>query len=120
MSDKKTKASCRRPHRPRNPSSVTRFIVVALSVYLLLCAETQGQHHWPRFRGPGGAGVAEDDPRLPEVWDAKKNVKWGTDIRGWGWSSPVVWGDRVFLAGGYSDKGEEPPESGYTEEDRPE
>lgn len=93
------------------------IFLVALTASLLLSITTHAQENWPRFRGPKGAGVADNDHRLPEVWDTEKNVKWVTSIRGWGWSSPVVWGNKVFLTGGYSDKGEEPPESGYTEEE---
>ena len=52
---------------------------------------------WPQFRGPQSSGVAADDPRLPETWSATENVLWKADIPGVGWSSPVVWGDHVFL-----------------------
>jgi len=55
------------------------------------------QENWPRFRGANADGVAQDDSRLPEVWDTATNVKWISDVPGLGWSSPVVWGNRVFL-----------------------
>ncbi len=42
------------------------------------------------------AAVAEN-PNLPEVWSQTENIEWSTEIPGLGWSSPVVWGDRVFL-----------------------
>ena len=51
---------------------------------------------WPQFRGPGARGVA-DNPNLPDHWSASDNVAWKTDIPGRGWSSPIVWGNRVFL-----------------------
>jgi outer membrane protein assembly factor BamB len=38
-----------------------------------------------------------DSARLPERWSATENVEWKTPIPGRGWSSPIVWGDRVFL-----------------------
>jgi len=52
--------------------------------------------NWPQFRGAGtdGLGVGKT---LPETWSATENVVWKTDIPGWGWSSPVVWGDRIFV-----------------------
>ena len=53
--------------------------------------------NWPRLRGGDATGVAADDPRLPEVWSKTENVAWKTAVPGWGWSSPVVWGDKVFL-----------------------
>jgi outer membrane protein assembly factor BamB len=51
---------------------------------------------WPQFRGHGGAGVA-DDSTLPVTFSTTENVAWATDIPGRGWSSPIVWGDRVFV-----------------------
>ena len=51
---------------------------------------------WPQFRGPGGAGVA-DGATLPERWSTTDNVAWAAEIPGRGWSSPIVWGDRVFV-----------------------
>lgn len=53
--------------------------------------------HWPQFRGVASTGVADDDPRLPDEWSSTKNVAWKTDIPGRGWSSPIVWGNRVFV-----------------------
>jgi outer membrane protein assembly factor BamB len=52
--------------------------------------------NWPRYRGPDAMGVAED-AQLPDAWDTSKNVEWKSDIPGRGWSSPIVWGNRVFL-----------------------
>jgi len=61
---------------------------------------------WPSFRGPGASGVA-DGQDLPERWDAKtgENILWRTPIPGLAHSSPVVWGDRVFVASAISSKG---------------
>jgi outer membrane protein assembly factor BamB len=52
--------------------------------------------HWPQFRGPAGNGVAEGE-HLPERWSTTENVVWRTSIPGRGWSSPIVWGARVFV-----------------------
>jgi len=56
--------------------------------------------NWPRFRGPGGRGVAPFDA-LPPGWDAPGGggVLWRTEIPLPGFNSPIVWGDRVFLSG---------------------
>jgi outer membrane protein assembly factor BamB len=51
---------------------------------------------WPQFRGPGSLGVAEAS-RIPERWSTTENVAWAADVPGRGWSSPVVWGERVFV-----------------------
>jgi len=64
------------------------------------------QNHWSSFRGNRAAGVAEGQG-LPEKWDAAKNlnIKWKTAIPGLSHSSPIVWGDRVFLTTAISSKG---------------
>ena len=53
---------------------------------------------WPSFRGPGAGGVRANS-RPPLVWDVQsgKNIRWQTEIPGLAHSSPVVWGDRVFV-----------------------
>ena len=51
---------------------------------------------WPQFRGPGSTGVSESTA-LPERWSATENVKWKTAIPGHGWSSPIAWGNRIFV-----------------------
>ena len=55
-----------------------------------------GPTDWPQFRGAGSAGVA-DGSSLPLVWSPTKNVSWSVSIPGRGWSSPIVWRDRVFV-----------------------
>ena len=54
--------------------------------------------NWPRFRGPNGSGITDSDP-LPTTWDAVKGdgVLWKAALPGVGHSSPVVWGDRIFV-----------------------
>jgi outer membrane protein assembly factor BamB len=55
--------------------------------------------NWPSFRGPNASGVADGRP-LPAEWDvpASRNVRWKTPIPGLGHSSPVIWGDRLFVS----------------------
>lgn len=54
--------------------------------------------HWPSFRGPQATGIAEGHP-TPVEWNAEtgKNILWKTPIPGLGVSSPVTWGDRIFV-----------------------
>jgi len=52
--------------------------------------------NWPRWRGPDGSGVAAG-ANLPAEWSSTKNILWKTPIPGRGHSSPVVWGNRIFL-----------------------
>lgn len=60
---------------------------------------------WPSFRGPGASGIG-DGQGAPTAWDvpAGKNVRWRTDVPGIANSSPVVWGDRVFVSTAVSAK----------------
>lgn len=51
---------------------------------------------WPQWRGPSGQGVSAEK-NLPAEWTATKNIKWKTLIPGRGHSSPIVWGNRIFL-----------------------
>src|SRR5712692_10348140 len=51
---------------------------------------------WPRWRGLDGNAVSSESP-LPLHWSTKQNVRWKTPIPGEGFSSPIVWKDRVFL-----------------------
>lgn len=63
-----------------------------------ISAETSldAAHQWPGFRGPLGTGLAPHaDP--PVEWSEEENVRWKTELPGLGHSSPVVWGDRIFL-----------------------
>jgi outer membrane protein assembly factor BamB len=77
--------------------------VAVLSLCVLLApavargeAPPQRDDHWPAWRGPLGDGsVPHGDP--PVKWDEKTNVKWKVAVPGRGSSTPVVWGDRIFL-----------------------
>src|SRR5215475_12070728 len=51
---------------------------------------------WPRWRGPNADGVA-DGRNLPTRWSQTENVRWSVTLPGWGTSSPVVYGNRVFV-----------------------
>ena len=52
--------------------------------------------NWAQWRGPGGQGISSETG-LPTAWSNTKNIKWKAPIAGHGHSSPIVWGDRVFL-----------------------
>ncbi len=52
--------------------------------------------NWPQWRGPSANGVSTETG-LPVRWSATENIRWKAPLRGMGTSTPVVWGDRVFL-----------------------
>jgi outer membrane protein assembly factor BamB len=61
------------------------------------CDEPKGASaRWPRFRGPGGLGVAPEQTKLPAEFGAAKNFLWKTPLPP-GHSSPCVWDDRIFV-----------------------
>ncbi len=71
--------------------------ILSICFWIGLLAHAHAQN-WPSFRGPNAAGVADGmDP--PTAWNADKslNIRWKTPIPGLGHSSPIVWGDRVFI-----------------------
>ena len=65
------------------------------ALILILCFSTLVDN-WPQWRGPRGQGVSEEK-KLPTEWTPTKNIKWKTAIPGRGHSSPIVWGNRLFL-----------------------
>jgi outer membrane protein assembly factor BamB len=71
---------------------------------LLACAAANADN-WPRFRGPNGTGVSADKD-VPVQWSATEGVLWKTPIPGHGNSSPIIWGDRVFIQSSAADGSE--------------
>jgi len=69
---------------------------VALCGVALGIAVASADDEWPRFRGSNG-GVAADHPSLPDQWGPAQNIVWKIDVPGRSWSSPVIWGDHVFV-----------------------
>jgi outer membrane protein assembly factor BamB len=70
----------------------------SVGVAVLLIASAAAAEDWPQFRGPSASGTSES-AKTAVSWDATKgkNVAWMTEIPGLADSSPVVWGDRIFL-----------------------
>ena len=70
-----------------------------LSFTIVILTLSTGSSHaanWPRFRGPNGQGVSTES-NLPTNWDAANHIAWKRGIPGSGWSSPIVWDDRIFV-----------------------
>ena len=93
--------------------------LVSVLVCLAIVAPTRGETNWPQFRGRESRGVAHADT-LPDKWSATENIEWKSDIPGRGWSSPIVWGNRVFLTTVVNlGESEEPRKGLYFGGDRP-
>jgi outer membrane protein assembly factor BamB len=71
---------------------MTRAILIAL----LLSPAAVGAENWPAWRGPNATGVSSES-NLPERWSATENIAWQAPLRGAGVSSPVVFGNLVFV-----------------------
>jgi outer membrane protein assembly factor BamB len=73
------------------------FVIIAISTLLFInSAGAFAGTSWPQWRGPSGQGISEEK-NLPTTWSATKNIKWKTPIAGRGHSSPIVWGNKIFL-----------------------
>src|SRR5438874_11707211 len=72
------------------------FRALALLFVLVWGGARARADNWPAWRGPHGTGVS-GERGLPVTWSATQNVRWKVPLPGPGNSTPIVWGDRVFL-----------------------
>ncbi len=68
----------------------------ALVLLILLVTPSLPAENWPGWRGPLGTGGSPDTD-LPTEWSADSNIAWKAPLPGLGVSSPIVWGDRIFV-----------------------
>ena len=80
-------------------------------VLILLTSVAVADGNWPQFRGPGSRGVAEG-ATLPDTWSSSENVVWISDVPGRGWSSPVAWGEKIFITTVINQGKDEPAKKG--------
>ena len=94
----------------KNGFSLLVILPIILILFCSYCAKNketepavkydvpEGSENWPSFRGVNGAGLTENQA-LPLEWDIKsgKNIKWSYETSGLGLSSPIIWGNRVFI-----------------------
>lgn len=74
----------------------SRQLVCLLSAIVIAAGSTLAAANWPQWRGPHGQGISVETS-LPTEWSPTRHIKWKVAIAGRGHSTPVVWGDRVFL-----------------------
>ena len=80
--------------------SARRFLAASIGGGLLLSgggAPAAFAANWPNWRGPNGDGTTTTARHLAETWGPGKNIKWQREMPAWSGSSPMVWGDRIFL-----------------------
>jgi outer membrane protein assembly factor BamB len=79
--------------------TMRRMALAAVAAVLMMgsvpISSAPGPGDWPYWRGPAADGMAVGD--APVTWSATENVKWKTELPGLGNSSPVIWGDYIFV-----------------------
>src|ERR1019366_8013789 len=78
------------------PACSTLLRLLAFGLALAWTTTLARADNWERFRGPNGNGIAKDK-NIPVKFSATEGVLWKVPIPGDGNSSPIVWGDRLFL-----------------------
>lgn len=67
-----------------------------ISLSMLIFSSCTSNWNWPQFRGSENNMVAKA-VNLPEEWGEDLNIRWTTEMEGESWSSPVVWGSKIFV-----------------------
>jgi outer membrane protein assembly factor BamB len=70
----------------------------------MIVQQGEAQKYWPQWRGPSGQGQVRGTG-YPDKWSPTENVLWKVPVPGSGNSSPIVWGDYLFVATSYGDGG---------------
>lgn len=91
--------------KPLHARKLLLWLIATAGLPMMLAGELPSsgeiQSNWPRFRGPGGNGVCvKSDAPLTFDVESHSNIAWIAEVPAAGFSSPVVWGNRVFLSGG--------------------
>jgi outer membrane protein assembly factor BamB len=69
---------------------------------LVLAAPLLAEDNWPQFRGPHADGTSKNTG-LPTTWSESEHIKWKTPLHDKGWSSPVIWGDQIWVTAATED-----------------
>src|ERR1700691_527476 len=80
---------------------------MSYATILLTLLAFAADSNWPQFRGPEANGIGSGSP--PVNWDGEsgKNILWKAEIPGLGHSSPLIWGDRIFVTSAVSAAGDQ-------------
>jgi outer membrane protein assembly factor BamB len=69
---------------------------LACVLFFAIALPLAAEDNWPQFRGPHANGTS-DSKGLPTKWSEKEHIKWKTPLHDRGWSSPVIWGDQIWV-----------------------
>ena len=70
--------------------------LIAVTGVLMLAGATLFADNWPNWRGPTLNGVSTETG-LPTTWSATENIAWKLPLPAYSGSTPIIWGDTVFL-----------------------
>src|SRR5262245_10690491 len=91
---------CVLPHSILGRNAAMRMTSLLFGVgVVLIGASAARADNWPSWRGPDNNGISREAP-LPAKWSASSNVLWKVPLPGKGGSTPIVWGERIFLTSG--------------------
>ena len=71
--------------------------LIRAAIFLSIISSLSASEHWPHWRGPYFDGTS-DSTNLPITWSRTKNVRWSVELPSWSGATPIVYGDRVFVA----------------------
>ena len=74
-----------------------RFLVAGIVLIAITGFSFGESLNWPTWRGPQSNGIAPKNAAPPIKWSEKTNIKWKVELPGKGSSSPIIWGDDIFL-----------------------
>ena len=83
--------------RAMNPSRVkSSCVAIILAVFVASSTPAEAESNWPNWRGPNGDGSAAAG-NYPVRWSETNNILWKSPLPGKGCSTPIVWGERIFV-----------------------
>jgi outer membrane protein assembly factor BamB len=80
---------------------------IAIGMSVIVVPILAKAEDWPQFRGPNGSATSAGK-ELPDKWAADQNIAWKAKVPGYGWSSPIIWGDKVFVTTAITEKQRKP------------
>jgi outer membrane protein assembly factor BamB len=78
-----------------------RHLLIVAAALISVQSTCDGEN-WPQFRGPTGDGISTSK-NLPITWSESENIRWKTAIHGKAWSSPVIWGQQIWMTSATED-----------------
>jgi outer membrane protein assembly factor BamB len=78
-------------------------VILGVCLFAIVCSCSNEKSGWPQFRGSENNMIAAGT-NYPTEWNDSLNVKWSCDLTGAGWSSPIVFGDKIFITSAFQEK----------------